>query len=115
MKLVVAIIQPIRLTGVREALVGIGVHRMTACDALGYGRQGGKSPMFRGHEYKTQLLRKVYLEIAVHDESVELAIETISAAARSLPDGEIGDGKIFVMPMGDCIQISDGNRGTQAI
>ena len=71
--------------------------------------------MFRGHEYKTKLLRKVALEIAVNDDFVELAIETISTAARSTPDGEIGDGKIFVMPMADCIQISDGSRGPQAI
>ena len=115
MKLVVAIIQPIRLTAVQEALRKIDVERMTVCDALGYGRQGGQSPMFRGHEYKTQLLRKVLLEIAVNDDFVEVVIETISNAARSLPDGEIGDGKILVVPIGDCVQISDNSRGPQAI
>ena len=115
MRLIVAIIQPIRLAAVQEALREIGVERMTAADALGYGRQGGRTPMFRGHEYQTQLLRKVVLEIAVNDDFVERAIEAISEAARSKPDGEIGDGKIFVLPMTDCIQLSDENRGPQAI
>ena len=115
MKLIVAIIQPTKLNAVRDALVKIDVERMTVCDAQGFGQQRGQSEMYRGVEYKTHLLRKVALEIAVNDDFLERAIETISHVARTGPDGSIGDGKIFVLPMHDVHQIGGGAQGPEAV
>jgi nitrogen regulatory protein P-II 1 len=114
-KLVVAIIQPTRLKAVREALERIEVTRLTVCDAQGYARQLGRTAMFRGHEYKTQLLRKVALEIVVNDDFLDRTVETISNVARTGPEGSIGDGKIFVLPCEQAIQIDDGYRGPGAV
>lgn len=115
MKLVVAIIQPTKLTALREALVKIGVTRMTVCDAQGYGRQRGQTPMYRGNEYKTNLLRKVELEILVNDDFLDRTIDTIGSVARTGPDGAIGDGKVFVMPAERVIRISDGISGPEGV
>lgn len=115
MKLVVAIIQPTKLRPVQEALAKVGVERMTVCDAQGFGRQKGHSETYRGVEYKTQLLRKITLEIAVNDDFLDRTIETISAVARTGPDGNIGDGKIFVLPLDQAIQIGGHDRGPGAI
>ena len=115
MKLVVAVIQPTKLNGVREALAKIEVTRLTVCDAQGYARQLGRTAMFRGHEYKTQLLRKIALEIVVNDDFLDRTIETIEAVARTGPEGTIGDGKIFVLPCEEAIQINDGYRGKGAV
>ena len=115
MKLVLAIIQPTKLDAVRNALEKIGVESMTVCDARGYARQRGQSPTYRGHEYKANLLRKITLEIAVHDDRVERVIETVSNVARTGPEGTIGDGKIFLLPLDDVIRISDVVRGPEAV
>jgi len=115
MKLVVAVIQPPKLRVVKEALSKIGVTRMTVCDAVGYARQRGQTVMYRGHEYDTNLLRKVALEIAVNDDFLERTIDCLLEVARTGPEGTIGDGKIFVLPMLDAIQISDTTRGRGAI
>lgn len=115
MKLIVAVIQPTKLDAVREALNKIGVTRMTVCDAQGYARQRGQTQMYRGHEYKTHLLRKVALEIVVNDDFLEPTMETLSAIARTGPEGTIGDGKIFVLPCEETIQINDGQRGKGAV
>ena len=114
-KLVVAIIQPTKLVTVRTALEKIGVESMTVCDAKGFARQRGQSPTYRGHEYKANLLRKVAIEIAVHDDRLDRVIETISNVARTGPDGVIGDGKIFVLPVDDVIRINDKVRGAEAV
>jgi nitrogen regulatory protein P-II 1 len=114
-KLVVAVIQPTKLDALRDALVKIEVTRMTVCDAQGYGRQRGRTEMYRGHEYKTNLLRKVALEILVNDDFLERTIETIVNVARTGPEGSIGDGKIFVMPCDEVIRVSDGLRGQEAV
>ncbi|MCA9129991.1 MAG: P-II family nitrogen regulator [Planctomycetales bacterium] len=98
MKLLLAIIQPTKLSAVRDALEHIGVERMTACDAQGYGRQRGQLANYRGIEYKVNMLRKICLEIWVNDDFVEPTIETILQVARSGTAGNIGDGKIFVLP-----------------
>lgn len=114
-KLLVAIIQPTKLQAVREALAKIGVTRMTVCDAQGYGRQRGQTQTYRGHEYKTNLLRKIELEIMVNDDFVEPTIETITSVARTGPEGTIGDGKVFVLPAEAVVQISEGLRGPGAV
>ena len=99
----------------QQALNKIEVTRMTVCDAQGYGRQRGQTAMYRGHEYKTNLLRKVALEIVVNDDFLDRTVDTIVATARTGTAGEIGDGKIFVVPVGEAIQINDGHRGKEAV
>lgn len=115
MKLVIAIIQPTKLGAVREALEKIEVTRMTVCDAQGFGRQRGRTEMYRGHEYATTLLRKVALEIIVNDDFLERTLDTLINAARTGPEGTIGDGKIFVVPADQAVQIRDGDRGPGAV
>ena len=115
MKLLVAIIQPPKLDTVRKALEQVGIERMTVCDASGYARQRGQSPTYRGHEYRANLLRKVAIEVVVHDDKLDQAVETLCNVSRTGPTGNIGDGKIFVMPMADVIRIADGVRGQEAV
>jgi len=115
MKLVLAIIQPTKLQPVKEALAKIEVERMTICDAQGYGRQRGQTELYRGNEYKTRLLRKVAIEIIVNDDFLERTVDTIMNVAITGPEGNIGDGKIFVLPVDDAIQISDSRRGKEAV
>ncbi len=114
-KMILAIIQPTKLKAVRDAMLQIGVQRMTVCDAQGYGRQKGQTAVYRGVEYKTNLLRKVALEIAVNDDFVERTIETLTNVARTGPAGSIGDGKIFVLPMDEVYRIGDPAVGKEAI
>jgi nitrogen regulatory protein P-II 2 len=114
-KLVIAIIQPTKLNAVREALDKIEVARMTITDAQGFGRQRGRTEMYRGHEYSIKLLRKVVLEIMVNDDFLERTINTIINVARTGPEGNIGDGKIFILPAENAIQIVDGARGPGAV
>jgi nitrogen regulatory protein PII len=115
MKLVIAVIQPTKLEAVRQALNKIEVTRMTVCDAQGYARQRGRTEMYRGHEYKTHLLRKIALEIIVNDDFLDRTVETITNVARTGPGGEIGDGKIFVLPAEEAISISGTIRGPEAV
>ncbi|PHR93930.1 MAG: transcriptional regulator [Blastopirellula sp.] len=115
MKLVIAIVQPNRLEAVKEALTEVEVFRLTVMDCQGFGRQKGQTEAYRGHEFTVNLLRKVQLQIAVNDEFVEPTVEAVIKGARSSEKGEIGDGKIFVVPMDDCIRIRTGERGSEAI
>lgn len=115
MKMLLAVIQPTKLDAVRDALHKIGVTRMTVCDGQGFGRQLGRTTLYRGHEYATYLLRKIELQIMVNDDFVERTIEAIVNIARTGPEGTIGDGKIFVMPAEEAIQINDGQRGPSAV
>ena len=115
MKLVIAIIQPTKLSAVREALEKLEVTRLTVCDSQGFGRQRGRTEMYRGHEYTTRMLRKVVLEIMVNDDFLERTLNTIISAARTGPEGTIGDGKIFVLPADQAIQIDNGARGPGAV
>ena len=115
MKFIVAVIQPTKLDAVQQALARLDVTRMTICDAMGYARQRGQLETYRGHEYQTNLLRKIAVEIAVNDDFVERTIECLEDVARTSDEGHIGDGKIFVLPMDESIQISDGYRGKGAI
>lgn len=115
MKMVYAIIQPTKLQPVQEALQKIGVQRMTVCDAQGYGRQKGQTALYRGVEYKTNLLRKIALEIVVNDDFLDRTIDTIMNVARTGSEGNIGDGKIFVLPTDTAIQIGGTERGPGAL
>lgn len=115
MRMLIAIIQPTKLTPVREALHKIGVTRMTVCDAQGYARQRGQTEMYRGHEYRTDLLRKIALEIMVNDDFVDRTVDTIMSVARTGEEGNIGDGKIFVLPAEDSIDIASLGRGPGAV
>ena len=115
MKLLIAIIQPTKLDAAREALERIGVTRMTVCDAMGYARQRGQTELYRGSEYQSNLLRKIALEIAVNDDFVEPTVECLLRVARTGTEGSIGDGKIFVLPMDEAVQIGGTMRGKGAI
>lgn len=115
MKLVIAIIQPNRLEAVKAALAEAEVFRLTVMDVQGFGRQRGHTEAYRGHEFAVNLLRKVQLMIAVNDDFLEPTIDALAKGARTGPNGEIGDGKIFVLPLEDCIRIRTGERGGEAI
>ena len=115
MKLILAIIQPDKLESVKTALTEVEVFRLTVLDVQGFGRQRGQTEFYRGREISVNLLRKVQLQIAVNDEFVEPTVAAIVKGGRTGDSGEIGDGKIFVLPMDDCIRIRTGERGGEAI
>jgi nitrogen regulatory protein P-II 2 len=112
MKYIVAIIQPHKLEEVKQALEAVDVNLMTVSNVLGQGRQKGFTEIYRGAKEVGGLLRKVRLDIAVNEEFVEPTIAAINKGART---GEVGDGKIFVLELADCIRISSGERGGKAI
>jgi nitrogen regulatory protein P-II 2 len=115
MKLIIAIIQPSKLEAVKATLNEVEVVRLTVSDAQGFGRQKGHTEIYRGQEYTVNLLRKVKLEIAVNEDFVEPTVKAILKAGRSGEEGKIGDGKIFILPLHDCIRIRTGERGGEAI
>ncbi|MFZ2407537.1 MAG: P-II family nitrogen regulator [Methylobacter sp.] len=112
MKLITAIIKPFKLDDVREALSEIGVAGVTATEVKGFGRQKGHTELYRGAEYVVDFLPKVKLEIAVADNVLDKAVETIVNAANT---GKIGDGKIFVSNLEQVIRIRTGETGEDAI
>ena len=115
MKLVIAIIRPERLEAVQAALNEHDVYLMTVTDVRGCGRQRGYTEVYRGTELKVRLLPKLKLEIAINDAFVEATVEAILHASRTPGTGKIGDGKIFVLPLEDCVRIRTGDRGPKAI
>ncbi len=115
MKLIIAIIQPHKLESVKEALSKVEVFRLTIMDCQGFGRQLGKAELYKADEFLANLRRKVQLQIAVNEEFVEPTIQAIMTGGRSGEDGEIGDGKIFVLPLDECVRIRTGERGKEAI
>ena len=115
MKLILAIIRPDKLEAVKTALNDVEVVRLTVLDCQGFGRQKGQTELYRGHEYKVNLLRKVQLQIAVNEDFVEPTVNAIMDAARTGPEGRIGDGKIFILPVDDVIRIRTGERGRDAL
>jgi len=115
MKLIIAMIQPNRLEAVKAALAEVEVFRLTVMDVQGFGRQRGQTEVYRGHEFTVNLMRKVQLVIAVNEEFLEPAIGAVIKGGRSGEEGEVGDGKIFVLPLEDCIRIRTGERGSAAI
>ena len=99
----------------KAALTDVEVFRLTVVDCQGFGRQRGQTEVYRGREFTVNLLRKVQLQIAVNDDFVDRTVEAVMAAGRSGEQGEIGDGKISVLPLEDCIRIRTGERGSEAI
>ncbi len=112
MKLVIAYIQPHKLQDVKKALYKVEVYKMSVTNALGCGEQKGYHESYRGVDFEVDLLKKVRLEIAVNQDFVEQAIDAIVKGART---GEIGDGKIFVLDLCECVRIRTGERGQKAI
>jgi nitrogen regulatory protein PII len=112
MKKIEAIIQPHKLDEVKDALIGIGISGMTISEVRGHGRQKGHTEVYRGAEYKVDLLPKVKIELVVPTANVNLVVETLTAAAKS---GKIGDGKIFVSSIEEIVRIRNGERGETAI
>jgi nitrogen regulatory protein P-II 2 len=115
MKLIIAIIRPEKLEEVQKALAERDVYLMTVSDVRGCGMQRGYTEVYRGTEVNVRLLPKVKLEIGVNDAFVEATVEAIVHAGRVGETGTIGDGKIFVLPMEDCVRIRTGERGPEAI
>ena len=112
MKLVIAVIKPFKLEAVREALSAIGVSGLTVCEAKGFGRQKGQTEIYRGAEYAVNMLPKVRLEIAAPDALATKIVETIRETAST---DTIGDGKIFVLDLGEAVRIRTGETGELAL
>jgi len=112
MKYIIGIIQPDRLDEVLKRLTEEEIHLVTVSNVLGRGRQKGVAEVYRSHKEQGSLLRKVKLEIAVNEAFVEKTITAITGGARS---GQIGDGKIFVLDLPECVRIRTGERGGEAI
>jgi nitrogen regulatory protein P-II 1 len=112
MKLIIAIIQPHKLDSVKSALENVGVNLMTVTSVLGQGRQKGLTEIYRGAKEAGGLLTKVRLDIAVNEDFVEPTIKAITKGAHT---GDVGDGKIFVVNLAECVRISSGERGGNAI
>ena len=117
MKWITAIVQPHRLEAVKRCLTEVEVFRLTVSDVQGYGRQKGHTEHFRGQPMQVNLIRKVRLDIAVNDNFAQPTIAAIMKGARSGDQGkgQVGDGKIFVLPLENTIRISDGVQGGEAI
>ncbi len=112
MKLIVAYIQPEKLEEVKSALFKADVRKMSVTNSLGCGQQGGYTETYRGVPMEINLLKKVRLEIAVNEDFVDKTVSAIIEAARS---GKIGDGKIFITDLKECIRIRTGEKGKEAI
>lgn len=112
MKIVMAVIKPFKLEEVRDALTAIGVHGLTVTEVKGYGRQKGHTEIYRGAEYAVSFLPKLKIEVAVPSDLVAQTVEAVTAAART---GQIGDGKIFVMPIEQAVRIRTGETDTDAL
>jgi nitrogen regulatory protein P-II 1 len=112
MKRVEAIIKPFKLDDVKDALTAAGIIGMTVTEVRGFGRQKGHTEMYRGNEYTVDFLPKMKVEVVVPDGVADKVVALITAAART---GSIGDGKVFVSPLGDAVRIRTGEHGENAI
>ena len=112
MKLIIAYIQPHRLDEVKKSLSTAGVGKMSVTNSLGCGAQKGYHESYRGVQFDVNLLKKVRIEIGVNDDFVEKTVDGIIAGART---GEIGDGKIFILDLNECIRVRTGEKGREAI
>ena len=112
MKIIMAVIKPFKLDEVRDALTAVGVHGLTVTEVKGYGRQKGHTEIYRGTEYAVNFLPKVKIEVAVDSALVDKVVEAITGAAKT---GQIGDGKIFVMPLERAIRIRTGETDADAL
>jgi nitrogen regulatory protein P-II 1 len=112
MKMIIAYIKPERLNAVKQELFARDIFKMSVTNSVGCGQQKGYTEMYRGAIQEVNLLKKVRLDIAVNDQFVDRTVEGIVAGART---GKIGDGKIFVVPLEQCIRIRTGEKGSEAI
>jgi nitrogen regulatory protein PII len=112
MKFIISIIRPHRLQDVKDALSEIGIAGLTVTDVRGAGRQKGQVERYRGSEYNINLLAKCKIEVAVTDDQCDEVIQAIRKSAHS---GEIGDGKIFILPLEDAMRIRTGERGEDSL
>jgi len=112
MKLIIAIVKPSKLDDVREALTALGIEGMTATEVKGYGRQKGHKEIYRGSEYTINFVPKIKIEVALASDLAERAVQAIQEAART---GQIGDGKIFVLPLDEAMRIRTGEVGAEAL
>ena len=112
MKMMIAIIKPARLDAVREALTLCGIQGLTVTEVRGFGRQGGHTEIYRGSEYKIEFVPKIRIDLAIDDDQVETVMEAITTATRT---DRIGDGKIFVLDLGEAMRIRTGETGPDAL
>ncbi|MET8125551.1 P-II family nitrogen regulator [Streptomyces sp. NPDC005065] len=112
MKLITAIVKPYRLDEVKTALRELGVHGMTVTEASGYGRQRGHTEVYRGAEYRVDLVPKARIEVVVEDTDADLVIDAMVRAART---GKIGDGKVWAVPVDTVVRVRTGERGPDAL
>ncbi|MCX5003736.1 P-II family nitrogen regulator [Streptomyces sp. NBC_00638] len=112
MKLITAIVKPHRLDEVKDALQEIGVHGLTVTEASGYGRQRGHTEVYRGAEYRVDLVPKVRIEVVVDDADADAVIDAVVKAAQT---GKIGDGKVWSVPVETVVRVRTGERGPDAL
>jgi nitrogen regulatory protein P-II 1 len=112
MKKIEAVIKPFKLDDVKDALAELGVVGMTVTEVRGFGRQKGHTELYRGSEYTIDFLPKVKVEVVVSDDLADKVVSVIASAART---GSIGDGKVFVLPLGEAVRIRTGETGESAI
>ncbi|MDP7168549.1 MAG: P-II family nitrogen regulator [Nitrospinota bacterium] len=112
MQLIVAIVKPFKMDEVKEALGAVGVAGMTVTEVKGFGRQKGHTELYRGAEYAVDFLPKIKLEILAEDSKVDSIVDAVTKVAKT---DKIGDGKIFVQKVEECIRIRTGERGDEAI
>ncbi|MFF7631897.1 P-II family nitrogen regulator [Kitasatospora sp. NPDC008050] len=112
MKLITAVLKPYKLDDVKTALHDLGVRGLTVTEVSGYGRQHGHTEVYRGAEYRVDLVPKVRLEVVVADDDAEPVVEALVAAART---GKIGDGKVWMVPVDTLVRVRTGERGPDAL
>ena len=112
MKLITAIVKPYRLDEVKTALRELGVQGLTVTEASGYGRQRGHTEVYRGAEYRVDLVPKARIEVVVEDADADLVIDAVVRAART---GKIGDGKVWALPVDTVVRVRTGERGPDAL
>jgi len=112
MKLITAVVKPFKLDEVKTALQELGVHGLTVTEASGYGRQHGHTEVYRGAEYRIDLVPKVRIEVVVEDDDAEPVMDAIVDAART---GKIGDGKVWSVPVEGIVRVRTGERGPDAV
>lgn len=115
MKLIIAYVRPERLNSVKQSLYKNEIYKVSVSNALGCGQQKGYHESYRGTDIEVNLLKKIRLEIAVNENYVDPTVEAIIEGAKSENEGKIGDGKIFIIPLENCIRIRTGETGREAI
>ncbi|MCX5398513.1 P-II family nitrogen regulator [Streptomyces sp. NBC_00102] len=112
MKLITAVVKPHRLDEVKTVLQELGVHGLTVTEASGYGRQRGHTEVYRGAEYRVDLVPKIRIEVLVEDADAEAVVDAVVRAART---GKVGDGKVWMVPVETVVRVRTGERGPDAL